>query len=38
MNLLNALQGIFQTPALHAAVCGMVASFARCVLLVLTKR
>ncbi len=38
MNLLNALQGIFQTPALHAAAWGMAASFALCVLLVLTKR
>lgn len=38
MNLLNGLQGIFQTPALHAAAWGMAASFALCVLLVLTKR
>lgn len=38
MNLLNALQGIFQTPALHAAAWGMAASFGLCVLLVLTKR
>lgn len=38
MNLLNALQGVFQSPALSAAAWGMAASFALCVLLVLTKR
>lgn len=38
MNLLNALQGILQTPALYAAAWGMAASFALCLLLVLTKR
>ena len=38
MNLLHALQSVFQTPALHAAAWGMAASFALCVLLVLTKR
>lgn len=38
MNLLNALQGVFQSPALSAAAWGMTASFALCVLLVLTKR
>lgn len=38
MNLLHALKSVFQTPALHAAAWGMAASFALCVLLVLTKR
>jgi UDP-N-acetylmuramyl pentapeptide phosphotransferase/UDP-N-acetylglucosamine-1-phosphate transferase len=38
MNLLNALQGVFQSPALSAAAWGMAASFVLCVLLVLTKR
>jgi len=34
----EALQGIFTSPALSAAAWGMAASFALCVLLVLTKR
>ena len=38
MNLHQALQGIFQSPALPAAAWGMTASFVLCVLLVLTKR
>lgn len=37
MDLFDALHGIFQTPALTAALWGMAASFALCVLLVLTK-
>lgn len=38
MTPIQALQGVFQSPALHAAVWGMVASFVLCVLLVITKR
>jgi UDP-N-acetylmuramyl pentapeptide phosphotransferase/UDP-N-acetylglucosamine-1-phosphate transferase len=38
MSILAALQGIFQSPATAAAVWGFAASFALCVLLVITKR
>jgi UDP-N-acetylmuramyl pentapeptide phosphotransferase/UDP-N-acetylglucosamine-1-phosphate transferase len=38
MNPLAALQGIFQSPATAAAASGFAASFALCVLLVITKR
>lgn len=38
MNLLNAIEGVFHSPALNAALWGFVASFALCVLLVVTKR
>ena len=38
MNLLNAVQGVFQSPALHAAGWGFVSTFLLCVLLVITKR
>jgi UDP-N-acetylmuramyl pentapeptide phosphotransferase/UDP-N-acetylglucosamine-1-phosphate transferase len=38
MNLFNAIQGVFQLPSVHAAAWGFGASFALCVLLVLTKR
>ena len=38
MTPLHALQGVFQSPALHAAAWGMSASFVLCVLLVITKR
>ena len=37
MTLLNAIAGVFQSPALHPALWGFAASFALCVLLVLTK-
>lgn len=38
MNLLNAIEGVFHSPALNAALWGFAASFALCVLLVVTKR
>lgn len=38
MNLLNAIVGVFQSPALTAALWGFATSFALSVLLVLTKR
>src|SRR5574343_314510 len=38
MSLIQALTGVFSSPALPAAAWGMAASFALCVLLVLTKR
>ena len=38
MTLIQALTGVFSSPALPAAAWGMTASFALCVLLVLTKR
>ena len=38
MTLLNALQGVFLSPVLHAAGWGFASSFSLCVLLVLTKR
>jgi UDP-N-acetylmuramyl pentapeptide phosphotransferase/UDP-N-acetylglucosamine-1-phosphate transferase len=38
MTLIQALTGVFSSPALPAAAWGMAASFALCVLLVLTKR
>jgi UDP-N-acetylmuramyl pentapeptide phosphotransferase/UDP-N-acetylglucosamine-1-phosphate transferase len=38
MNLIQAISGVFSSAALAAAAWGMVASFALCVLLVLTKR
>ena len=38
MNTLNALQGVFQSPALHVAAWGFVSTFALCVLMVITKR
>lgn len=38
MNLLNAIEGVFHGPGLNAALWGLVASFALCVLLVVTKR
>ena len=38
MTLIQAVQGVFTSPALEAAALGMAASFALCVLLVLTKR
>jgi UDP-N-acetylmuramyl pentapeptide phosphotransferase/UDP-N-acetylglucosamine-1-phosphate transferase len=38
MTLLNAVQGVFQSPATTAAAWGMATSFALCVFLVLTKR
>jgi UDP-N-acetylmuramyl pentapeptide phosphotransferase/UDP-N-acetylglucosamine-1-phosphate transferase len=38
MNPLAALQGVFQSPATAAAASGFAASFALCVLLVITKR
>jgi len=38
MTLFQAIAGVFSSPALQAAAWGMVASFALCVLLVLTKR
>jgi UDP-N-acetylmuramyl pentapeptide phosphotransferase/UDP-N-acetylglucosamine-1-phosphate transferase len=38
MNPLNALQGVFQSPTLHAAAWGFVSTFLLCVLLVITKR
>ncbi len=37
MTLLNALQGVFQSPAITAAAWGFASSFVLCVLLVLTK-
>jgi UDP-N-acetylmuramyl pentapeptide phosphotransferase/UDP-N-acetylglucosamine-1-phosphate transferase len=38
MNTLNALQSVFQSPALHAAAWGFVSTFALCVFMVITKR
>lgn len=38
MTLFNALQGVFQSPALHAAAWGFASTFALCVLMVITKR
>lgn len=38
MTLIQAIGGVFSIPALYAAAWGMAASFAICVLLVLTKR
>jgi len=38
MTPFQALQGVFQSPALQAAAWGMAASFVLCVLLVITKR
>ncbi|PIT73922.1 glycosyltransferase [Limnohabitans sp. G3-2] len=38
MTPLHALQGVFESTALHAAAWGMAASFVLCVLLVITKR
>lgn len=38
MNTLNALQGVFQSPALQAAAWGFASTFALCVLMVITKR
>lgn len=38
MNTLHALQGVFQSPALHAAAWGFASTFALCVLMVITKR
>ena len=38
MNLIQAISGVFSSPALYAAGWGMAASFGLCVLLVLTKR
>ena len=38
MTLIQAIAGVFSSPALLAATWGMAASFALCVLLVLTKR
>ena len=38
MTLIQAITGVFSSPALSAAAWGMAASFALCVLLVLTKR
>ncbi len=38
MTLLNAIVGVFQSPALTAALWGFATSFALCILLVLTKR
>ena len=38
MILINAIAGVFQSPAITAAAWGFVASFAVCVLLVMTKR
>jgi hypothetical protein len=38
MNTLNAHQGVFQSPALHAAAWGFASTFALCVLMVITKR
>lgn len=38
MNPLNALQGVFLSPTLHAAAWGFVSTFLLCVLLVITKR
>jgi UDP-N-acetylmuramyl pentapeptide phosphotransferase/UDP-N-acetylglucosamine-1-phosphate transferase len=38
MNLLNAVQGVFQSSAITAAAWGFATSFALCVFLVLTKR
>lgn len=38
MTPFHAFQGVFQSPALQAAAWGMAASFALCVLLVITKR
>lgn len=38
MTLIQAVQGVFTSPALEAAAWGMAASFALCVALVLTKR
>ena len=37
-NLVDAIVGVFHSPALNAAAWGMAVSFALCVLLVLTKR
>jgi UDP-N-acetylmuramyl pentapeptide phosphotransferase/UDP-N-acetylglucosamine-1-phosphate transferase len=37
MNILNALQGVFLSPAINAALWGFASSFVLCVLLVLTK-
>lgn len=37
MTLLNAISGVFQSPAVYPALWGFAASFALCVLLVLTK-
>ena len=38
MSLLNSIQGVFQSPALHAAGWGFVSTFLLCVFLVVTKR
>jgi len=38
MSILNDLQGVFGSPATHAAAWGFAASFVLCVLLVITKR
>lgn len=38
MNLLQALQGVFQSPALAAAAWGFASTFALCLLMVITKR
>lgn len=38
MNTLNALQGVFQSPALDAAAWGFASTFVLCVLMVITKR
>ena len=38
MNPLNALQGVFQSPTLHAAAWGFVSTLLLCLLLVVTKR
>ena len=38
MNTLHAFQGVFQSPALHAAAWGFASTFALCVLMVITKR
>ncbi|PUE27535.1 glycosyltransferase [Limnohabitans sp. Jir72] len=38
MTLLNAISGVFQSPALYAAIWGFASSFALCVFLVITKR
>lgn len=38
MNTLNAIQGVFQSPALQAAGWGFISTFLLCMLLVITKR
>eukprot|EP01030_Chromulinospumella_sphaerica_P004087 gene4087-3999_t len=38
MNIIQAVNGVFHSPAITAAAWGFVSSFALCVLLVLTKR